>query len=148
MADILALYNKMNKPEIDLDLLFDNLFEEVFPKIKQAIRERWKRGEQPDGNIIGLYAVYSYKTFKEQINPLAKGFVDLTLTGALGEKITFAMFGTAEYEIFSRDYKFGKIVEKYGDYNFNISEKERQKLAYDITKQITEKVIKNYYYNG
>lgn len=148
MADILALYNKMNKPEIDLDLLFDNLFEEVFPKIKQAIRERWKRGEQPDGNIIGLYAVYSYKTFKEQINPLGKGFVDLTLTGALGEKITFAMFGTAEYEIFSRDYKFGKIVEKYGDYNFNISEKERQKLAYDITKQITEKVIKNYYYNG
>ena len=42
MGDIMGLYNKMNKPEIDTNLLFDNLFEEVFPKIKDAIRERWK----------------------------------------------------------------------------------------------------------
>lgn len=146
MGDIMGLYNKMNKPEIDTNLLFDNLFEEVFPKIKDAIRERWKRGLKPDGNIIGIYASSSYAFQKNKQNSLAGIFkVDLTLTGALGKGLTLAFIDVAKYEIFSTDSKFTEIVQKYGEYNFNISDEEKTKLARDISIKITNQIIKNYY---
>lgn len=146
MADILAMYNKMQKPEINLDLLFDNLFEEVFPKIKDAIRERWKKGEKPDGNIIGIYASSSYAFEKNKQNSLAGMFkVDLTLTGALGKGITIAFIDVGKYEIFSTDSKYSEIVQKYGEYNFNISETEQKKIAFDISTKITNKLIQYYY---
>lgn len=131
----------------DIELLFDMYFKEVFPKIRQMIRERWKTGEMPNGNKIGIYSWYSYALFKQEINPLA-GFrqVDLTLTGSLGQKITFGIMEVGEYEIFSTDNKYEGIIEKYGEYNFNISDSEKDEIANYITNKLINKIIEKAYY--
>jgi len=42
----------------------------------------FREGENPDGSMIGTYRSLSYELFKEKINPIAGGAVDLMLTGA------------------------------------------------------------------
>ena len=78
MGDLIGLYHKFGNPSKDLDLLFDNLFEQVFPQVKKMIQERWLKGKSPNGDVIGLYMSNPYSMFKNQKNPMA-GFGLLTL---------------------------------------------------------------------
>jgi len=131
----------------EIDTYFYNYFNEVFPKVKQLIKDRWKKGQKPDGSKIGLYSCYSYSVFKEKLNPLAGfGIVDLTLTGGLGDKITFGLLSDTEYMIFSTDEKYNNIIEKYGDWNFNITQKERNEIVAEITKKVVNEILKIAYY--
>ena len=76
------------------------------------------------------------------MNSLAGGDVDLTLTGALGKGIKVKPLGD-DFEIFSTDSKFDEIADKYGDYNFNISEDEKiilfDKIMANVLNEIMDK---------
>jgi hypothetical protein len=117
--------------------------------IRKKIRDRWLLGKDPDGNEIGIYSKSQigaeYAFFKNKINPLAGvGNVDLTLTGALGKGIKVKL-ASNNIEIFSTDSKFDEIAEKYGDYNFNLSDAERDILFDKIGGIVLNKVINKTY---
>jgi hypothetical protein len=113
--------------------------------IKQTIRSRWSLGKKPDGSIIGLYASKEYARDKFRENSSAGfGNVDLTLTGSLWKGIQISGFND-EYEVFSKDSKYDEIVDKYGEYNFNISETEKKILFDRILVNILTSVMNKTY---
>ena len=118
-------------------------------EIKKWIKERWKLGKTPDGDLIGRYSKSEmgaeYAFFKNQINPLpGVGNVDLTLTGALGKGIRVLPHGQNQYIVFSTDNKFNAIADKYGYDNFNLSEEEFTKLANAIIDYLANELNKKY----
>jgi len=118
-------------------------------EIRQTIRERWLLGKDPLGYAIGIYSKSDigaeYAFFKNKINPKAGlGNVDLTLTGALGKKIRLVEVSNG-FEVISTDEKFEAIKEKYGDYNFNLSESERKELFDEILLTILTQAINKAY---
>lgn len=148
MGDLIGLYHKFGNPSKDLDLLFDNLFEQVFPQVKKMIQERWLKGKSPNGDVIGLYMSNPYSMFKNQKNPMAGfGVVDLTNTGEMGDKITFGFMDVAEYEIFSTVPYYTRIVQKYGEFQFNVTDKEKEQIFIEIATKISE-ITLNFIYNG
>ncbi|MGE9191045.1 hypothetical protein, partial [Escherichia coli] len=72
------------------------------------------QGKLPSGDQIGVYNSISYAVMKEKKNPLAKGAVDLKLTGAFHGAMTTKGNGT-EWETDSSDSKRNMLVEKYDD---------------------------------
>lgn len=106
------------------------------PEIRKKIRERWLRGDSVDGGIIGVYRNSGYQLFKMQLNPLAGGDVDLTLTGALGRKIRLNEVSTTVLRVISDDPKFFMIGDKYGFKQFGLTEQEEQILIDEIAAVI------------
>jgi hypothetical protein len=138
------LINVKNAKSGVTDLLMVSV-EQREGRIRQMIKDRWLLGQDPDGNAIGVYSSSSmgaeYAFFKNRINPNAGvGNVDLTLTGALGDGIRVRTYGTKFIEIFSRDWKFGEIVKKYGEYNFNITDEQKEALFDEIGGEILTKM--------
>jgi hypothetical protein len=98
-------------------------------QIVEGIKTRWAFGAGVNGGKIGQYASASYKAFKVDVKKSkAGGFVDLTLTGALGEGLTIRKLNDKRYEIFSTDSKFKKIADKYGIQQFNLDEQQQEEL--------------------
>lgn len=127
-----------------LDDLVDIAMHENEAQIRNWITERWLTGRTPTGDLIGMYRFEDYAELKNVMNSYAGfGNVDLTLTGALGRGIKISPFGD-DYEVFSSDWKYDKIVEKYGEINFNISEPEREILFSKITLIILTELNKAY----
>lgn len=113
--------------------------------IREKIRKRWLLGKRPDGSMIGLYRDEGYAEYKLGLNNEAGfGNVDLTLTGALGRGIRISGFND-EYEVFSEDQKYESIVERYGYYNFNITEQEKNELFDKILSIILLDVMEESY---
>lgn len=113
--------------------------------IRQKIKNRWLLGKTPDGGFIGVYRSQGYAELKARINNQAGlGNVDLTLTGALGDKIAISGFDD-EYEIFSEDTKYESIVEKYGYHNFNISDDEERQLFDEIASVVLTDIMNKSY---
>lgn len=113
--------------------------------IKSTIRNRWALGKRPDGSMIGLYASEEYAREKYQQNTSAGfGNVDLTLTGSLWKGIQISGFNN-EYEIFSKDSKYEEIVDKYGEYNFNISDSEKKQLFTKIENKVLIEILDKTY---
>lgn len=113
--------------------------------IQNTIKERWVLGLKPDGSIIGLYANEDYADEKYKQNSKAGfGNVDLTLTGSLWRGIQISGFND-EYEIFSKDSKYEDIVDKYGYYNFNITEEEKKNLFDKILVNVLMDVMEKTY---
>ena len=113
--------------------------------IKEKIKDRWLLGIDPSGNKIGFYRSSEYAGFKSSINNKAGlGNVDLTLTGALGRGIKVKGFNTG-LEIYSTDSKYDEITEKYGDYNFNLSDEVRDELFNEVLSEILNEVINQSY---
>jgi hypothetical protein len=110
-------------------------------EVRKWIKERWLLGERPDGSIIGVYRNPDYAMFKQRMNPKAGGDVDLTLTESLGDKIEMIPTQKNIFKIISTDSKYSKIVEKYGEYNFNLSEEKKELLFEMIGNQIINKVL-------
>lgn len=61
-----------------------NQVQKIVLSDKEALKEEkideWTHGLRPDGSIIGTYRDPEYAYFKQQVNPLASGNVDLLLT--------------------------------------------------------------------
>lgn len=139
--------NKLNV-ENDIEYKFDTLFETYLPKIRKLIKDRWLSGKKPNGNDIGLYDDGEYEKYKffEVSDKAGYGKVDLTLTGDLGNGIDIGFIDAGEYEIFSNDYKYEDIIERYGEDNFNITEQETEQIAKEITTKIVIELLKKAYY--
>lgn len=97
-------------------------------QIVGGIRRRWAFGKDVNDGIIGQYQNPDYQAFKVSTNPRAGGNVDLTLTGALGQGLTIRKKGDKQYEIFSTDYKFKRITDKYGIEQFNLDQQQTEEL--------------------
>jgi len=97
-----------------------------------------------DGSI-GEYRSSEYKAFKVYSNPKAGGSVDLTLTGALGNGLTIRKKGAKQYEIFSTDYKFKRIADKYGIEQFNLDAIQLNELIDMLYFTAIEEYLDNVY---
>ena len=114
-------------------------------QIRDWITKRWLTGKTPNGDLIGFYQGYDYAEFKNVMNSFAGlGHVDLTLTGALGKGIRVNPISKDKFEIFSTDWKYNDIAEKYGELNFNISEPEKKMLYSKIVMVIMQEIDKAY----
>jgi hypothetical protein len=118
---------------------FAIFLENELPIIRKWIKDRWLKGERPDGNIIGVYASSDYEMYKLSLG--RTGTVDLTFSGDMGNLID-GSYNNMEMEIFSTVPYYEKIVKKYGYDNFNITEEEKEVLL----SIVGESVI-NYYFS-
>lgn len=82
--------------------------------IIEAKQDELSRGLTPDGGIIGTYAWPEYEMFKQTINPLADGNVDLKLTGMFQSRLFVRSKGNSKFDFDSRDGKAPMLFEKYG----------------------------------
>jgi hypothetical protein len=137
--------------------LIDYKFHENEKWIREKIRSRWLLGKLPDGSSIAKYSITSsyevnqkagydrYYIFKNDLSSIAGlGNVDLTLTGSLGKGIKLRSENDV-FEIFSTDEKYEEITERYGDYNFNITEEERIFLFDKIYNTVLTDVMEKSY---
>lgn len=73
-----------------------------------------KGGTREEGVLIGSYKSAMYRDMKLQLNPEAKGNVDLKLTGQFHAGM-FAELDGDNIMMTSRDTKANKLEEKYGE---------------------------------
>ena len=113
--------------------------------IVEGIRRRWSFGKDVNDGIIGQYQNPDYQAFKVYSNPNAGGTVDLTLTGDLGQGLTIRKKGDKQYEIFSTDYKFKRIADKYGIEQFNLDQQQMEELFDMLYYTALENYLDNVY---
>src|SRR5690554_586713 len=118
---------------------FAIFLENELPIIRQWIKDRWLKGERPDGSVIGAYSSLDYELYKASLG--RTGAVDLTLSGDMGDLID-GSYHNMEMEIFSTVPYYEKIVEKYGYENFNITDEEKE-----ILLSIVGESVINYYFS-
>lgn len=113
----------------------------------RQVWERWERGEGVDGqgSVIGEYVEEAYRKKKMEMNPKARGFVDLTYTGALGDNLTLKKSG-ADYIIYSTDLKYKSLGKKYGFRQFGVTDQQKFEFL-EETKAVVIDSILNQIYN-
>lgn len=137
------LLNKLKTVRQEIKPTFDALFIGKENEIRTMIRNRWTLGKKPDGTRIGVYRDSEYQEYKYFKNPFAGGEVDLIDSGDLWRGIE--IFNQSDgIEIFSTDWKFDKIAEKYGDENFNLTPIETELLIDEIQTLTLELIYKKY----
>lgn len=85
--------------------------QEALTTIKE---NEFRHGENPDGSLIGAYRNIGYSIFKEKKNPLARGHVDLILTGRFIGSAHIKNLMRGRYSVGFRDGKATKLIEQYG----------------------------------
>ena len=89
------------------------------PSLVFRKQDEFRQGENPDGSTIGEYSQsllgQEYRLFKLSLNPLAGGTVDLILTGSTIRNLQILSLGNGEFSLFSTDFKWPGLVEKYGE---------------------------------
>lgn len=105
--------------------------QELENDIRKAIKKRWLKAESVNGGSItnqstgnSGYARLSYKKLKLEKNPASGGKIDLTFSGALGDKIEIIKSSNGNFEIISTDPKYYKIGDMYGFDEFGLSDDE------------------------
>lgn len=137
------LLNKAKAEKNQIPQLLGTLILFNSSEIIDGIKRRWLFGKDANGDIIGQYRNSEYQAFKVSYNSKANGYVDLTLTGALGNALTISKRSDTEYQIFSTDWKYGHIADKYGLQNFNLDEPQRIELFEMLTYFALEEYYKN-----
>jgi hypothetical protein len=137
------LLNNLKTVRKEIKPTFDALFIGKENEIRTMIKNRWTLGKKPDGTRIGVYRDDEYQEYKYFKNPFAGGEVDLIDSGDLWRGIE--IFNERDgIEIFSIDWKFNKIAEKYGDENFNLTPIETELLIDEIQTLTLELIYKKY----
>jgi hypothetical protein len=130
------LLNNLKTVRKEIKPTFDALFIGKENEIRTMIKN-------PDGTRIGVYRDAEYQEYKYFKNPFAGGEVDLIDSGDLWRGIE--IFNEKDgIEIFSTDWKFNKIAEKYGDENFNLTPIETELLIDEIQTLTLELIYKKY----
>lgn len=111
-------------------------------EIVEIVRNRWKRGERPDGSIIGEYRSFAYEMEKRQRNPLAGGNVDLINTGALSKGLVVNHLTGSLFNIFSTDIKAVPIAEKYGLDNYGLSKEKEIMVIDEAIKRVYDRCFR------
>ena len=118
-------YQKRIKKLLNLPLLQKIVAEEIQKKesliVKEKVKE-FKKGEKPDGSIIGIYKSKDYEVFKFNKNPLAGGVVDLILTGNFIKGLDLKQTKPSSFLFDSTDSKKDKLVTKYGSDIMSLNE--------------------------
>lgn len=83
------------------------------PKILERKKDELKSGIRPDGSIIGEYRSEKYKLFKQKLNPLAGGKVDLILKGDTKRGLYLESDGKGGFIFRSSDSKWDDLMAKY-----------------------------------
>ena len=113
--------------------------------IRDKKRDEYKRGDKPNGSLIGVYRSEAYRQYKLRKNPLAGGDVDLIDTGKFSNQLFVKSLGERKFIFKSQDEKEDLLKEKYGEDIMGFNEdtflelqqnKYRDKLVIYI-KQIT-----------
>lgn len=110
-------------------------------EIVQLVRNRWKQGKRPSGDIIGTYKDYGYELFKQQKNPLAGGNVDLILDGGLNKGLVVNYLNGSLFNIFSTDEKAVTIASRYGLDVFGLTEKETFRVLEEAKNRVYIKIF-------
>lgn len=116
-------------------------------KLKEEKVNEFRHGERPDGRLIGMYRDPFYATEKYYLNPLAKGNVDLILTGSFTNKLFVKQYGKG-YLFDSTDVKTGNLLGKYGLDIMGLNQEwfnKRQSEIYKFTLQVQIRKILNGY---
>ena len=124
-----------------VELLLKEEILENGKEIVQRVKERWRQGLRPDGNIIGTYRNFAYEMEKRQRNPLAGGKVDLIDTGALSNKLVINYIRGSLFTIFSDDNKATSIAQKYGLDVFGLTKEEEQDVMIEAVSNIYKKLF-------
>ena len=113
-----------------------NQVQEIVIKDNQELRkekiDEFKHGLRPDGRIIGLYHSKAYEAFKQTLNPLAGGKVDLILSQSFSNSMFVKPFNKG-YIFDASDSKTDKLKGKYGLDIMGLNQEyfnERQKTVY------------------
>lgn len=138
------IQSKVKAVKLSIDDLIANTVGKNEVQIKEWIRDRWITGVNSEGNVIGFYKFEEYAQEKYEMNKLAGfGNADLTYSGEMGRSIEISGFNN-EFEVFSTVSYFGKILEDYGESNFNITGIQKEKLTDIILKAILYEINKAY----
>lgn len=112
-------------------------------EIKDLKRLELKKGESPDGSLIGTYKSLNYELFKAKLNPLAGGTVDLILTGKFSNQLYVKSLGNSQFQFDSLDDKAPMLFQKYGQENRSLNKDtfndlQRDKYAPKLIKHIKQ----------
>lgn len=123
-------------------LIQGNQIEELVKKIvlsdEQALKERkeWEftRGLRPNNSKIGDYRDPEYAYFKQTVNPLGNGNVDLLLTRSFFNKMKVKQDFGKEFVFDSTDSKQDSLAGKYGYDILKINQEWFEKRQTEIYK--------------
>ena len=133
--------NQINQTKIEQLLKQEILSNKA--KIVDIVRQRWKRGLRPNGDIIGTYQSLFYQQEKTQRNPLAGGNVDLIDTGGLNKELTIFYNTGSLFTIFSTDEKALLIAQKYGLDVYGLTKDEQIMVIGEGLMRVNNKLIKS-----
>jgi len=112
MGSLKSKLKKLTKPILKKETETIILRDREIVKRKKA---ELKGGVRPSGAIIGTYRSERYRLFKLQLNPLARGNVDLILTGSTKDQLYLVSLKDGSFTFESADPKWKGLVEKYGE---------------------------------
>jgi hypothetical protein len=129
-------YQKRLAPILKLSAIQELVQEELVKSetiLKDLKENEFLRGERPDGSPIGRYRSPAYSMFKQRMNPLASGDVDLILTGKFINSFFVLKTPTKDGRLFgARDSKRTSLVEKYGSDIMGLNQQVFTKFEKDI----------------
>ena len=97
-------------------------------EIRNLKRAEFKRGELPDGGIIGVYRDPGYQIMKQRMNPLAGGDVDLILTGKFTNQLFVKSLNNSRFIFDSQDEKTSMLKARYTDEIMGLNPETFEKL--------------------
>ena len=112
-------------------------------RLVRDIQNRLKRGQNVHdiNDVIAEYASEAYAMFKERMNPLAEGSVDLFLEGDLHRFLTIEKKSKNIFKIYSKDEKYKMLANKYGKEQFGLTEEQNTELMINIHTYLIEKIF-------
>lgn len=125
-------------------LMIDEYMSKNEKRILDMVRKRMKDGEGVDGGVIGYYRSKWYRKFKEVLNPLARGTVDLFLTGALQRELAIQHVHKGYYYILSTDSKYRDLASKYGAEQFGLTEEQKEQIINEALSYLVDKIKEKY----
>lgn len=137
--DIKTVANRSNIQSMVGEVILTN--QEIIVK---QVKERWEKGESSVGGIIGRYRWEDYRMFKESMNPLAGGNVDLILTGKLSNGLAVRKYGSI-YQVYSKDEKYHDIGEKYGYEEYGLTKEQMDEFYEFIYSKVMIEMLNQIY---
>ena len=129
--------------ESNLYTWVDEYIEANKSRLVTDIQNRLKRGDSVHdvNDVIGEYKSVAYRMFKQRMNPLAGGSVDLFLTGDLQRFLTIEKRSKNIFKIYSKDGKYKMLADKYGKEQFGLTEEQNTELMINIHTYLIEKIF-------
>ena len=112
-------------------------------ELVKLVQERLKRGQNVHNtsDVIAEYKSQAYAMFKQRMNPLAGGSVDLFLTGDLQRFLTIEKQSTNQFKIYSKDEKYKMLGNKYGFEQFGLTKEQHEELTYELLLNVYNKIF-------